>query len=85
MTVALHFVLAWRVSSLRERLLERLKTLRPGTTMCPGRLSRDCGTTLRSARGEILALAKQGVIVLSQRGKPVRSETVKGPFRVRLC
>jgi len=69
---------------LRKKLMERLARLRAGTTMCPGRLARDCGTTLREARGEILALAAAGEIVLSQRGKNVAAnDELKGPFRVR--
>ncbi len=73
------------MSSLRERLLARLKSLRPGTTMCPGQLSRDCGTTLRAARADILALADAGKIMISQRGRKVPpGGDVKGPFRIRL-
>jgi hypothetical protein len=73
------------VNAIRERLLARLKAVRPGTTMCPGQLSRDCGTTLREARADILALAEDGKIALSQRGRKVpRGTNVKGPFRVRL-
>ena len=52
--------------------------------MCPGRLSRDCGTTLAEARADILALAETGKIALSQRGKKVAGSRIKGPFRVRL-
>ena len=70
--------------ALRERLLDRLARLRPGTTMCPGKLSRDCGTTLRAARADILALAQDGKIMLSQRGKDVPAGAeIEGPFRVR--
>jgi hypothetical protein len=73
------------MSTVRKKLRERLARLRAGTTMCPGRLARDCGTTLREARGEILQLAADGEIVVSQGGKEVAPEReVKGPFRVRL-
>ena len=65
-------------------MLARLAELKPGTTMCPGQLSRDCGTTLAQAREDILALAEAGKISLSQRGKKVAGTTMKGPFRVRL-
>jgi hypothetical protein len=78
-------MLGWGVSSLRERLLARLKSLRPGTTVCPGKLARDCGTTLRAARADLLALAQAGKITLSQRGRDLGpAHAVKGPFRVRL-
>jgi hypothetical protein len=72
------------MNGLRERMLERLGRLRPGTTMCPGRLARDCGTTLVAARGEIMALADQRKIALSQRGADVAPGEIRGPFRVRL-
>ncbi len=63
-------------------MLTRLAELRPGTTMCPGQLSRDCGTPLAQARADILALAEAGKIQLSQRGKKVSGPEIKGPFRV---
>jgi hypothetical protein len=70
--------------ALRERLLERLKRLRPGTTMCPGQLARACGTTLRAARADIMELAREGKIAVSQRGKEVQDgKEIRGPFRVR--
>jgi hypothetical protein len=52
--------------------------------MCPGKLSRDCGTTLAKARTDLLVLASVGKITLSQRGKTVSADNLKGPFRVRL-
>jgi hypothetical protein len=72
------------MAALRERLLERLGTLSANATMCPGKLARDCGTTLAKARADILALASQGRIILSQRGERVGPDDLKGPFRVRL-
>jgi hypothetical protein len=72
------------VNALRRRILDHLAELRPGSTMCPGQLSRDCGTTLAKARADILALAEAGEIELSQRGKKVAGSHIKGPFRVRL-
>jgi hypothetical protein len=73
------------MNALQRRLLERLRKLRAGTTMCPGQLSRDCGTTLAEARGDILDLAEAGKLTLSQRGRDVASgKGLKGPFRVRL-
>ncbi len=72
------------MSSLRQRLLTRLASVRPGATMCPGALARECGTTLAQARGDVLALAAEGKIALSQRGRAVAPNGLKGPFRVRL-
>jgi hypothetical protein len=72
------------VTALQRRLLERLEELKPGATMCPGQLSRACGTTLAQARGDILVLARAGRIALSQRGQAVTPDRLKGPFRVCL-
>ena len=72
------------MNALRRRILDRLAELRPDATMCPGQLSRDCGTTLAKARADILALAETGKIQLSQRGKKVAGAKIKGPFRVSL-
>ena len=65
-------------------MVQRLQTLRDGTTMCPGRLAHDCGSTLREARPDLLELARAGTIVLSQRGQDASSDDLKGPFRMRL-
>ena len=70
---------------MQRRLLQRLNDVRSGATMCPGRLSRDCDSTLAERRGDLLALAHAGKIVLSQGGKAVRGDAIKGPFRVRLA
>jgi hypothetical protein len=72
------------MTALQRCLLQRLDGLKPGSTMCPGQLSRDCGTTLAKSRGDILALARAGRIALSQRGRSVTPDALKGPFRVRL-
>jgi hypothetical protein len=72
------------MSALRRRLLDRLADLKPNTTMCPGQLALECGTTLREAREDILALARAGKIKLSQRGNEISGENLKGPFRVKL-
>jgi len=72
------------MNALQRCLLQRLDRLKRGATMCPGRLSRDCGTTLAKARHDILALSRAGRIVLSQRGQSVTPDGLKGAFRVRL-
>ena len=71
------------VTSLQRKILERLAEVKEGATMCPGQLSRDCGTTLSSAREDILELAKAKKIKISQGGKPANLTAIKGPFRVR--
>ena len=72
-----------RVTKIRRQIMNRLAELREGTTMCPGRLARDCGSNLRLIRPDLLALAEQGKITLSQRGDVVTASNFKGPFRVR--
>ncbi len=73
---------AEKMKALHEQILARLAELKPGTTMCPGRLARDCRTTLAKARADLMALARAKKIKLSQRGKTVRPGEIKGPFRV---
>ncbi len=72
------------MNALRRRLLDRLKKLPLESTICPGQLTRDCGTTLAQARPDLLALAREEKITLSQRGKTIAGDEIKGPFRVRL-
>jgi uncharacterized protein DUF3253 len=64
--------------------MKHLKKLPAGTTMCPGKLARDCGTVLEAARSDLLDLALAGQVRLSQRGKTVNPQELKGPFRVSL-
>jgi hypothetical protein len=76
--------LASSVENLHQRIIKRLKTLPAGTTMCPGRLARDCGTVLSQIRGNLLELALSGEIRISQKGKAVSPQGLRGPFRVSL-
>lgn len=76
--------LASRNEDLRQRLMEHLKKLPAGTTMCPGQLARDCGTVLKAVRRDLLDLASAGQVRLSQHGKTVNPQKLKGPFRVSL-
>ena len=69
---------------LCQKLMKRLKKLPVGITMCPGTLARDCGTVLADARSGLLDLASAGQVRLSQRGKTVNPQELKGPFRVAL-
>jgi hypothetical protein len=72
------------MTARRRRLLARLARLRPGTTMCPGALARDCGATLAVIRPDLLELARAGRVLLTQRGEKVSGPEIRGPFRVRL-
>ena len=75
---------ASRDEDLAQKLMKHLKKLPAGTTICPGKLARDCGTVLDSARSDLFDLASKGKIRLSQRGKTVNAQEMKGPFRVSL-
>jgi DNA-binding GntR family transcriptional regulator len=77
-------LIAKRSYAVRSKILARLKRLRPGTTMCPGRLARDCGTVLASIRAELKTLADENTIVITQSGTIVAPGNLKGPFRVHL-
>lgn len=71
-------------ASLNQRLIQRLKILPAGTTICPGKLAWDCGTVLSRIRGHLLKLAAEGHVRLSQKGKEVSPQGLRGPFRVSL-
>ena len=69
--------------ALETRILEQLRTLRAGTTMCPGRLSVNLGSRLALLRPTFQAMARQGRLRLLQKGKVVADpDRIKGPFRV---
>ena len=72
------------VNPLQRRLLKRLEEVKEGATMCPGRLARDCGSTLAVARPDLVALARSRKIVVSQGGRQIGADGIRGPFRVRL-
>ena len=71
-------------AELERFLLARLATLRPGSTMCPGRLARDAGHLLADIRPLLAQLADQGAIRTTQRGVDVDLAQARGPFRVSL-
>ncbi len=68
--------------AIEDRILERVRGLRAGTTMCPGRLSRDLGFKLADLRSIYVALANAGRLCIRQHGHPANPETLRGPFRV---
>ncbi len=68
---------------MQRRMLARLQALQVGSTMCPGKLARACGSDLKTLRPDLLDLAASGKVVLSQRGEDVSPAGLKGPFRVR--
>ena len=69
-------------NTIEDRILERMRGLRTGTTMCPGRLSRDLGGKLSDLRAIYVALAKSGRLRILQKGQRANPDTLRGPFRV---
>ncbi len=67
---------------LETRILDQLRTLRTGTTMCPGRLSVNLGSRLAQVRPTLEAMARAGRIVILQKGRVADPDRLKGPFRV---
>ena len=70
------------LDTLEDRILERVHRLRPGTTMCPGRLSKDLGFKLADLRATYLALAEAGRLSIRQHGCPTNLRDLRGPFRI---
>ena len=68
--------------AIEDRILERVRGLRAGTTMCPGRLSRDLGFKLADLRATYIALAHAGRLDIRQKGRRADLSTLRGPFRV---
>ena len=68
--------------AIEDRILERVRKLRAGTTMCPGRLSKDLGHKLADLRPTYVALANAGRLCIRQRGHAADPNTLRGPFRV---
>ena len=69
---------------MEDAIRRGLAELRPGATMCPGRLARRLGTTLRELRPTYQAMAAHGALRITQGGEPADLATLKGPFRVSL-
>lgn len=67
---------------VEAKIREELAKLKPGTTQCPGKLSRNLGSTLRVLRPTLEAMARSGHIAFYQAGRPVKPGEFRGPFRV---
>lgn len=70
------------LDTLEDRILDRVRRLRPGTTMCPGRLSKDLGFKLADLRITYFALAVAGRVSIRQHGCPADLRDLRGPFRI---
>ena len=71
-----------KTAALENRILEELRKLRAGTTMCPGKLSVNLGARLAQLRSTFETMARAGQVVLSQKGRAVDPAEIKGPFRI---
>lgn len=79
---------------IREEILRLARQRGAGKSLCPSEVAR--GLEARAETGEVWrlwmpavkevagVLASEGVIVITQRGKPVPIETVRGPIRLTL-
>lgn len=67
---------------MQAKIRAELAKVKPGATQCPGKLSRNLGSTLRELRPTLEAMARAGEIKFYQRGQPVMPGHFKGPFRV---
>ncbi len=63
-------------------VLAEFARLRSGTTLCPGELARQLGTTPRALRPTLAALEARGALVVAQRGVVRPWREVRGPYRV---
>jgi hypothetical protein len=68
--------------NVRAKIRAELEKLKPDTTMCPGKLSRNVGSTLRELRPTLEAMARAGEMQFYQKGERVRPGGFRGPFRV---
>lgn len=77
---------------LRNTILAMLDRREPGTTICPSEVARavagsdqrtDWASLMQPVRDAAAELARLGIIVATQRGRIVDSETAKGPIRLR--
>lgn len=68
-----------------KAILDRLAGLRPSSTMCPGMLAKEFGSTQKELRPLYLQLARSGKIRLTQGGVLVDDlDNLRGAYRVSL-
>lgn len=75
---------------LRDAILSLLAERDPGKSICPSEAARrvagpeEWRSLMTAVRTEGRALAAEGLIEVTKKGKPVDPETVKGVIRFRL-
>ena len=68
---------------MRAKIRAELAKVKVGATQCPGKLSRNLGSTLRELRPTLEEMARAGEIKFYQKGKRVQPGKFRGPFRVK--
>ena len=74
---------------LRRAILDLLDRRRPGATICPSDVARDVGragswrTLMEPTRSAAAALVEEGLVVVTQGGRPVDVASARGPVRIR--
>jgi hypothetical protein len=67
----------------RAELLARLDRVKPGATMCPGKLARECGGhRLAEIRPLLQEMEEAGEIEIFKSGEPRGLSELTGHFRV---
>ncbi len=74
--------------SFREKILAKLKERGSGKTICPSELLPDTekqiSSRMEAVRRDAIALAHEGLIEITQKGRAVDPENFRGPIRLRL-
>lgn len=73
--------------SAQEAILSLVAERGPGKSICPSEAARlvdpaDWRAQMDAVRGAAAALAREGVIVATQKGRPVDIAAAKGPVRL---
>ena len=72
---------------LRQALLTRAASARPGASFCPSEVARaiaqDWRPLMDPVRQAAAALVQEGLLLATQRGVPVDPITARGPIRLR--
>jgi hypothetical protein len=76
--------------SLTETILSLLSTRKPTASICPSEAARLVGgeqwrDLMEPARAAARRLMNDGLVDITQQGRPVDPSTAKGPIRIRLA
>lgn len=78
-------------SVIAREILSLLKKRGDGKSICPSEVARtlagesDWRSLMEPVRAVARRLARQGAVVITQRGEPVDPDEFKGPIRLRLA